>query len=72
MSSPPKNHNVKEGYAFEFSEQVQFRRKQGTLPRAKFLSVNQQQKHNQDYYNKKMVKGPPGTKYSKNKIEHNR
>ena len=41
---PPKNHNLKEVYAFEFSEQVQFRRQHGTLPKAKFLSVNQQQK----------------------------
>ena len=41
---PQKNHNVKEVYAFEFSEQVQFRRKHRSLPRAKFLSVNQQQK----------------------------
>ena len=53
MSSPPKNHNLKEVYAFEFSEQVQYRTQHGTLPRAKFLSVNQQQKNNQDYYNKK-------------------
>ena len=68
----PKNHNLKEVYAFEFSEQVKYRRKHGTLPRAKFLSVNQQQKNNQDYYNKKMVKGSPGTKYSKNKTEHKR
>ena len=41
---PPKNHNLKEVYAFEFSEQVQYRRQHGILPRAKFLSVNQQQK----------------------------
>ena len=41
---PPKNHNLKEVYAFESSEQVQFRRQHGTSPRAKFLSVNQQQK----------------------------
>ena len=47
---PAKNHNLKEVYAFEFSEQVQYRRKHGTLPRAKFLSVNQrllQQKNGQ-------------------------
>ena len=62
-----KNHNLK-----EFSEQVQYRRQHGTLPRAKFLSVNQQQKNNQDYYNKKMVKGPLGTKNSKYKTEHKR
>ena len=45
--NPQKYHNLKELYAFEFSKQVQFRRQNGTLPRAKFLSVNQQQKSNQ-------------------------
>ena len=69
---PPKYHNLKEVYAFEFSKQVQFRRQNGTLPGAKFLSVNQQQKNNQDYYNKKVVKRPPETKYSKTTTEHKR
>ena len=55
---PPKYHNIKEVYAFEFTKQVQFCRQNETLPRAKFLSVNQQQKQNQDYYNKKVVKRP--------------
>ena len=38
-----KYHNLKKVYAFEFREQVQFRRQNGTVPGAKFLSVNQQQ-----------------------------
>ena len=45
--NPQKYHNLKEVYTFEFSKQVQFRKQNGTLPRAKFLSVNQQQKSNQ-------------------------
>ena len=41
---PPKYHNLKEVYAIEFSKQIQIPRQNGTLPRAKFFSVNQQQK----------------------------
>ena len=67
---PPKYHDLKEVYAFEFSEHVQFRRQNGTLPRAKFLRVNQRQKKKQPrLLQKKVVKGLPGTKYSKNKTK---
>ena len=45
--NPQKYHNLKDVYAFEFSKQVQFRRQNGTLPRAKFPSVNQQPKSSQ-------------------------
>ena len=45
--NPPKYHNLKEVYASEFRKQVQFRRQNGTLPRAKFPSVNQQPKSSQ-------------------------
>ena len=37
-------------------KQVQFRRQNGTLPRAKFLSVNQQQKKNKITTTKKYSK----------------
>ena len=68
---PPKYHNLKEVYAFEFSKQVQFRTQNGTLPIAKFLSVNQQ-KNNPDYYNNKVFKRLPGTKYTKKKTQQKR
>ena len=55
-SHPPKYHNLKEVYAFEFGKQVQFRRQNETLPRAKFLSVNQQQKSSQKTARDKIFK----------------
>ena len=66
--TPKKYHDLKEVYAFEFSEQVQFRRQKGTLPRAKFLRVNQRQKkNNQDYYKKKWSKNCQGPNIQKTK-----
>ena len=67
MSSPPKNHNLKEVYAFEFSEQVQYRRQHGTLPKAKFLSVNQHQKATKITTTKKWSKDPQGPNIQKTK-----
>ena len=67
-----KYHNLKKVYAFEFREQVQFRRQNGTVTGTKFLSVNQQQQQKRVSYNKNGVKRPSGTKYSKNKKEHKR
>ena len=54
----PKYNNLKKVYAFEFSKQVQLRRQNGTLQKAKLISVNKQQKKNQDYHIKKVVKRP--------------